>query len=733
MEKEVMNEVWKDMMQYERTGARPTLLQYVRSIKRHKPDVSYQECLTVVAERFLSRYDENPFCPESFGNLCSTFLDQLKPQHVFVPFADGAELKFFSDTKAKVKYRFLNSENEEVAREFYDFESTQLIDGEYDLVVANLPIEPIGPSSISCKTVEECIDLLSDYGYGVFTFSKGLTVASGRRWIENLGHKGLFCNAIMDMPARSYEPVTSVDTVVAVFSKKKTEKLFVSLLEDSDIIKKSVSNFLLGKPSVASPKMGIYVDEGIWSFAKYIELRKIERATESIRKKYNGVCVCISELGKIIPCSRGNIEEKDNAVYIPRFAYSPAVLRVEDYQIKPNNYYQILVNEDRMLPRFMLFFLNSEEGRNLRQLHSDGATIPAINGESLGKIKVPCPPKEIQSAYLETYARLESLRIEVDAIKDKFVKTPASYKNILKEIKNINNQGDRFLQWIESLPYPIATILKRFSVLDDPLKQQETLFYFFEAYAIFESSILSAGLDKRLVDCASLTNVDPNYFEKASFGNWVVMDRELSKLYRDMANSKEIEMRRIPLDCFRTSDENIVSLLTNRAVCSILDEASQKRNYWKGHSGIASDVSCKEHVNYLTDLLRKLQENIKDLYERIRLVRLVNMDYMDERFINRVEVLTGSNAYFSKETITTLSPMDKRKLYLYMTDSDEILELPPYFILKNSPADVKNACYFYSRIESGKTRYVSYHYEGRPEDIENGAEAFETIKRLLSR
>lgn len=40
--------------------------------------------------------------------------------------------------------------------------------------------------------------------------------------------------------------------------------------------------------------------------------------------------------------------------------------------------------------------------------------------------------------------------------------------------------------------------------------------------------------------------------------------------------------------------------------------------------------------------------------------------------------------------------------------------------------------YFYNRVEGGNTRYVSYHYEGRPEDTENGVEAFEWIKTLLS-
>lgn len=160
--------------------------------------------------------------------------------------------------------------------------------------------------------------------------------------------------------------------------------------------------------------------------------------------------------------------------------------------------------------------------------------------------------------------------------------------------------------------------------------------------------------------------------------------------------------------------------------------ASNHRNSWKGHSGITSEALYIEHVGILDSMLHKLHENIKDLYERVRLIRPISLSFSNGVFSNKVEVLTGSNSIFPRITIEALTPLDNTKLYLQLLDTGETLELPPYFILKNSPVDIKNACYFYNSVEKGSTKYVSYHYDGRPEDIEEGEMVFNHIKRLLT-
>lgn len=62
---------------------------------------------------------------------------------------------------------------------------------------------------------------MAEDGYALFTFPMGVTTGAGDKWLKSLEQKGLFCNAVFDLPFNSYAPITLVDSVVVVFSRKK--------------------------------------------------------------------------------------------------------------------------------------------------------------------------------------------------------------------------------------------------------------------------------------------------------------------------------------------------------------------------------------------------------------------------------------------------------------------------------------------------------------------------------
>lgn len=716
-------------------GCEISLKSFTESLCEIKPDICYEEYCDLAIDFFERRrgYGDYVFIPKEFKWFVNNFVTQMNPNNVYVPYATGFECDLFTDTD--VTYSFCNKENEQAIKMITEINTIDTIHPSvsFDLIVSALPLGPVNIKFVSSQIVESCISALSDNGYCIYTFAKVIASSSSERWLSELESKGLYCNAIIDMPMGAYAPLTMVDSEIVIFSKKKSEDIFTGLIGEEGLVNEIVSNFLNHKASTKGPKLGVYVNGDVKCFSDYLNDSRIKNKNKNLSKAYNGQSLKLSQLANVYAPDRNNeFVESDSAVYIPKLGNSPVVTDISDFHIKPQNYFQVVVNTDVILPRFLAFFLNTEEGMNIRQLSYKGVTIKAFNKKMLENLVIPCPSIELQSEYLKTNEELEVLRVQIETLKNRLQKTPAAYKNIRKEMKDINNNGDKFAQWIESLPYPIATILKRYSVADDADKKQETLFYFYEAYSIFEATLLSATMNKNLIDCSTLKDVDPSFFEKASFGNWVRMDRVLSNLFLGLVNNKDEEKKKIALACFKTSDENLIKLLCNKNVCNILDNACKYRNTWKGHSGITSDALYKEHVDILDSQLHKLQESIKDLYDRIRLIRPISLSFSNGMFSNKVEVLTGSNPIFTKDTIESLVPLDNSKLYLQIIDTSETIELPPYFILKNSPADAKNACYFYSRVESGSTRYVSYHYDGRPEDMEAGVVAFNHIKELLS-
>lgn len=731
----VLEQVWAHM-KAKHGYIQSNIFSFAQALKEVQPEISYAEYKAILKKLASDKgrsYDWVTL-PEAFEWISASFVRSFNPSKVLVPFATGLEYDLFENVE-NVEYYFYNKDVEKATRLFSDiYTVAQLPDeGTYDLILAALPLDSIYSRTFSWDIVERCSNLLSDNGYCIFTFVRSIAFSSSLRWLSKLEQSGLYCAAMIDMPVGSYAPISNVDSEIVVFSKKKTEKRFTALLSEARFSDAIVDNFLNQHVSEKVPKLGVYIDPTQGCFSVYNNEIRLQKRNQSLAKAYNGSLVKINEIGTVHPAKKNkDFSDSANAVFVPKLGNSPAVTHVSDFNIKPQNYFQVLVDQEKVLPRYLAFFLNTEEGLKTREMNYSGSTIKSFNSELLANLAFPCPSLDLQAEYLKTYDQLEVLRVEIETLKDKLQKTPASYKNIKKEIKDINNTGDKFTQWIETLPYPLATILKRYSVAEDLRTRQEILFYFFEAYSIFVATLLSAALNKTVVDCSGLKDVDPSYFEKASFGNWVRMDRALSNLFLGYMNSTKEEQKQAALACFRTSDEFMVKYLCSKNVCNILDNASNYRNSWKGHSGITSDSLYGEHVGILDSMLHKLHESIKDLYERVRLIRPLSLSFSNNVFSNKIEVLTGSNPVFTRDTFISLTPLDSTKLYLQILDTGEMLELPPYFILKNSPADVKNACYFYSRVEKGNTRYVSYHFDGRPEDLENGVIAYDHIRQLLS-
>ena len=732
----LLREVWRALDAEYTKGFQPRFSNFAEILKKLQPEISYSDYKKLLnnnKKRLSNRYSYT-IVPSEFEQISKSFICSKNPSKVFVPFATGLECDFFNSNE-NVEYLFHDEDIKKATSTIININTCDDMpkEGNYDLILSLLPLGPINNHFVSCQIVEQCAQLLADDGYCIFTFSKSISTSSAEKWLSQLEKKGLNIEAIIDVPMGAYAPVTNAESEIVIFSRKKTQKLFVGMINEENIAEKIVDNFLKKRASNSDAKLGTYVDGKIKCFSDYKRDLQIKSKNTMLAKSYNARLLSISEIGIVhAPNKNNEFKECEGAIYVPKLGRSPVVTSIADLKIKAQNYFQVVINTEIALPRFLAFFLNTEEGVNLRELSYHGVTIKAFNTKSLGEMVVPCPTVELQSEYLKTFDRLEMLLVEVESLKDKLQKIPASYKNIRKEIRDINNTGDRFIQWIESLPYPIATILKRYSVAEDSSQKQEILFHFYEAYAIFLSTLLSAALKKNLIDCSKLKGVDPAFFEKASFGNWVRMDRALSNLYLEAVNGSDNEKKKAVLECFKTTDTNLVKLLCNKNVCNILENASGYRNTWKGHSGITSEVLYKEHVDNLDGMLHKLQGAIRDLYERVRLVRPVSLTYSNEIFSNRVEVLTGSNPIFMKDTIVSSTPLDNSKLYLQILDTGEMIDLPPYFILKQSPSDAKNACYFYSRVEKGNTRYISYHYDGKPEDIETGEAVYEHIRSLLT-
>lgn len=538
-------------------------------------------------------FRDEHFIPKAVSLMFECVTNKLGCKRVCFPFAKGDEV--ISCYNKGITIDYWNS-NESICN--YIMEQTGIepleelnSDDNYDLVLADLPFGPVVPNATHLSIAEKICEMNTS-NYIVLTFAGNITTSSqGRKWLGELEKKGIYVCAVIDIPAGIYKPITMIESRLIFFSKSRTEEIFLAKLmyeEDAEAI---IDNFIYHKNSLKTERIGKwFAKKEYQDFSEYENQNRKIRLGKKLSKSYNGDLVRIKDICVKIdaPKKEGFDEECEAAVYIPKLGKTKAVTRITEFDIKGQNYFRVVVDQEKIIPGFLAFVLNTEAGIELRLRAMSGATIPFLNSKNVLDISIPLPSLEIQTEILKLDSELNQIVQESNKLREKLKQTPASYKSIRKEIKDINNRGDKFEQWIESLPYPVATILKRYQVATDDAHKQEMLLYFYEAYSIFEAAILVGAYGKYSDEKTESMDVDASFFEKASFGSWVKMDRAISKSIRKRLDNKET-MDKI-LECFCTEDRTVINAICNNDICNVLQGACDNRNSWKGHSGITGEA-----------------------------------------------------------------------------------------------------------------------------------------------
>jgi hypothetical protein len=295
---------------------------------------------------------------------------------------------------------------------------------------------------------------------------------------------------------------------------------------------------------------------------------------------------------------------------------------------------------------------------------------------------------------LATAAQVDVLQAELHELHDKLWEQPRSHEDVATALGKVNHE-DRFDAWLETMPFPLASILWRYHTQIDPKERVDTLFHFFEAYAQFWATVLlSINLRDPREDgqmrVRAMLESQKQKLDVAGFGTWTTIVEFLAKEGRELRkkpNEAEGWKRRAAL----TSDR-MTELLLNADVTRTLRNTGSLRNSWKGHGGIVSDDAAAEQV------------------AAYPLYRMGGLEYRGGLFVATCERVVGTRTPFSVETIELVSPVEKGQLYMAGVGARDAMPLLPFVRLMASPKTANNACYFYNRKTKDGVRFVSYHF-----------------------
>lgn len=606
------------------------------------------------------------------------------------------------------------------------------LDARFDLVVGTAPLQ-------SRKTVARGLDAYRDERKGtVSTLVRAaqllrpggkLAVIVGEELVAGslahaLAEVGFAIRAVISCGPH---PLTRThDRYLAVCERAEFAELYVAAVRATSDLEAAVSR-LEARAVDGPPRDGRLVTaSNFTSWRRFLAMQEVD---EAIRR--NGLRMLpASEVLADARRAKNSGEpflDTPNSVYMPTLPAADARTDLID-QHKPGGYLQLIVQPDVADAEYLAAFLNSALGRRVRDGLAAGVAIPQVSLASIKASLLPLPPTLAQQKRAVAVSRrLRDLQQDIEARERGMWERPLTAQRVEEGLASLVD--DYTLDaWEESLPFPLASVLWRFQTADNDEVRCRALVNFFEAASLLLVDIqLSALRSSAVTGDTSRPGTEPAVsYQRGSIGIWVRLLERLSKDTRRLLEDDRVRA----LEAFRVSDSSRVEAISSRAVISTLNTAAGYRNSWVGHSGLAADAEWTERLGQAHRSLADFRTALRFTFAGWSLIRAGAARHTKGRFNTKVEYITGSRAGFRRGEIDLWEPVDDQDLYMYEADSAGALRLEPLVRLARSPEGVRDACYFYDRIDGDGVRWVSYQYDGKPEVVEPNDEATMLIHEL---
>jgi len=383
-------------------------------------------------------------------------------------------------------------------------------------------------------------------------------------------------------------------------------------------------------------------------------------------------------------------------------------------------------------------FFNSPLGLAIREQSCTGTFIPKISKRSLFQTRIFLPDKQTQIKTVECSTKIASLFNELRELEQHLWDSSKQLDKTLKAVELVNKE-ESFADWLEMIPFPLATILWTYHASrEDDKRGYEHLLHFFEALAEFWAIILLSAFSsnqacfkdhrKKLHAVLAKNNLS---FEVSSFGTWKIVVEYLAKQGRILLNGKE-EERNLCEQLFKTCNPDVLNMLFRSELVGLLQETNNLRNNWSGHGGIVSDRDAHDRHIVLQAHLSKVREYFGALWKSYELIQPESCQIKPDIYENKAYSLMGNRTPFRRIKRDTTHPLITEKLYLFAQDETRALQLLPLIKVMASPKTEQNACYFFNKQQKDGLRFVSYHFEKEAEITEQFADAANALSIIAN-
>lgn len=633
----------------------------------------------------------------------------------------------------------LNSEVSEVARRILP-ESGNVVCGDalkvgadiaprYDLIVGeppmgvklqspySVPTSKKGIAIFSDALVAWAVDRLSRNGTAIFLMPVTFLTGQSVKMRDYLQSVGISVRACIHVPSGSLK-ATMVQSYVVVLDRVQRDETFIAQYSSDVGHQKEVIKNFENDGHAKRPAQGRMVKLG--DFKGYNHYEAHERLKQLVPRMQLNEVSSETLFVDIIRAKKTSDEfiDSSNALYLRMAGRIFASVNRDEMPQSLNNFVQLIVNKDVANAHFLAHYFNSDVGRTILEgTRTTGSVAPMISLSNFKGEAFYIPDYEIQLKILDSVSQLESLRAEINEIESDIWNAPSKVDGHIERINRVNHE-DSFDGWLETLPFPLASILWRYHAHSGSVREKsEILLHFFEALAEFFATIHLSAIrtdqefwtEHSVVLNQALEKEHLSY-NRATFGLWKCVNEFLSKRIRKLLDD---DFERASM-LYRIKNRDVLNMLLSKDLVRILQAANSIRNN-HAHGGVASqreDASIHRNLEELITDTRKFTGNNWKQYE---LVQPSDCRFSGGMLEYKVKRIMGTRTPFETVERRTITGMEDERLHLLGPDGDRALELIPFIRVMPSPKTESNACYYYNRKQGDHQRYVSYHFESESE------------------
>lgn len=585
--------------------------------------------------------------------------------------------------------------------------------------------------------------LLREGGKAAFLVRDSFFWARSSLWGE-LDEAGIFPRAVISLPAGSLSNV-GISANFLIVGNKPVDRLFVAQLSAAGQIDPILSN-LFNRKEGSERELGVLTEHSQFESWRAIKLDgQIERLSRRSGMQERRFGEVVEKITTSAPADeKEEFEARQNTLYLPRRGGPSLVTTESEEATPPKDYLQVRLDSDKASAEFVARFFESEFGQILFKRWARGSTPMQmhISTRDLKEKRIYLPEISTQERVLQSHQTMEELRLQLNQLESRLWKRPVSVDDINQKVDRLN-EDEGIESWIAMLPFPLASVLRKYHAVENTEYKSKFLLDFFEATAQFFTVVMLSALQN---DESRFRNrkgkwlgADEGYGEslkRSDFGDWATIGSRVAKETRRMISGDE---RDHCFELYRAQSADWVQAVSSKELYKVINTVSGYRNSWKGHSSTTTrEKIFRERLRKLEEKLNEVRDVIGYALEDVTLLKPKQMRYTEGVYHAQVKELKGAQTIFEESTTETTVPMDTERLYLLEEGQNRPLMLLPFFRLMASPRSEENAFYFYNRVEdeqSRQVRWLTYHFEGSREEDKaptvESPDAVEALQKLM--